>query len=234
MCNAHFNEHLAPLNRQHLEDIQAYLPAQSDFAEQVFHALISHLNPQVNLLVALVALKYQYDSGVKGILGRFGRVLYAPLSIVARTGFHEWTRFRPIIVEELHKSFLSFMMAKENRLALEGVMGEYGLTLSQRHCCGIILGESSAIEVFENSDEAKLRNEMRSYAESMGMPVRVVEFEDIPSENSDLGVSERAFYDLCSDVFARIAVQGYESYIDPRQELLWREIIDRKSDLVMS
>lgn len=232
MCNAHFNEHLAPLNRRHLEDIQTYFPAQAKFAEQIFHTLIAHLKPQVNLLVAFVALKYQYDSGVKGVFGRFGRVLYAPLSIVAKTGSHEWTRFRPLIVEELHKSFLSFMMAKENRLALEGVIGEYGLTLSQRHCCGIIFGESSAINAFETSDEAKLRNEMRSYAESMGMPVRAVGFEDIPSENSDLGVVERAFYDLCSDVFARTALQGYESYIDPRQELLWREIISQQLVLV--
>jgi len=234
MCNAHFNEHLAPLNRRHLEDIQTYFPAQSEFAEKVFHALISHLNPQVNLLVAFVALKYQYDLDMRGIFGRFGRVLYAPLSIVAKTGSHEWTRFRPIIVEELHKSFLSLMMAKENRLALECVMGEYGLTLSQRHCCGIIFGESSSVDRFEFSDEAKLRNEMRSYSESMGMPVRVVGFEDIPSENSDLGVVERAFYDLCSDVFARIALQGHESYIDPRQELLWDEIMERKPDFVMS
>lgn len=234
MCNAHFNEHLAPLNRRHLEDIQAYFPAQAEFAEKVFHALIFHLNPQVNLLVAFVVLKYQYDLGMRGIFGRFGRVLYAPLSIVAKTGSHEWTRFRPIVVEELHKSFLSFMMAKENRLALAGVMGEYGLTLSQGHCCGIIFGESSAVDAFEGSDDAKLRNEMRSYAESMGMPVSVVEFENIPSENSDLGVVERKFYDLYSDVFVQISLQGYESYIDPRQELLWQEIMDRKSDLVMS
>lgn len=234
MCNAHFNEHLAPLNRRHLEDIQTYFPAQAEFVEKVFHALISHLNPQVNLLVAFVALKYQYDGGMRGIFGRFGRVLYAPLSIVAKTGSHEWTRFRPIIVEELHKSFLSLMMAKENRLALEGVMGEYGLTLSQRHCCGIIFGESSSVDRFESSDEAKLRNEMRSYAESMGMPVRVEEFENIPSENSDLGLVERVFYDLCSDVLNKIAVQGYESYIDPRQELLWDEIVLSKPVLVNS
>lgn len=233
MCNGFYNERLAPLNRQHLIEIQAALPRQAKFAEEVFKVLIEHLNPQVNLLVAFVALKEQYDQGLRGIFGRFGRVLYAPLSIVAKTAEHEWTRFRPEPVEELHKSFLSFMMAKENRLALEGVMEGYGLTLSQRHCCGVIVGESSAVQAFESSDEAKLRNEMRSYAESMGMPVVVTEFDNIPAENSDLGDVEKAFYALYEWIFERISLQGRGAYVDPRQELLWNEIVLPQKPLVV-
>lgn len=118
------------------------------------------------------------------------------------------------------------MMAKENRLALEGVMGEYGLTLSQRHCCGVVVGETQAVKAFEESDEAKIRNEMRSYAESMSMPVDdQTGIENIPAENSDLGDVERKFYSLYEWIFNQMSLQGREAYIDSRQDLLWKEIV---------
>ena len=225
MCTENFNERLAPLNRRHLAHVQARFPRQHEFAESVFNILTQHLTPQSNLLVAFVALKELFDRGRSGIFGAFGRVLYAPLSIVARTGNHEWTRFRPQPVWELHDSFLSFMMAKPNRLALENFLGEQGMVLSQRHCCGILFGACDDVATFEQSDEARLRNTMRSYAESMGMPVSVSGFDDIPAENSDLGPTELEFYRLYEDTFATMEPQGRGAYIDDGQEELWGQIL---------
>lgn len=225
MCNDKFNERLAPLNKQHLREVQTQFPHQRAFAESVFSILTTNLTPQVNLLVAFVALKELYDRGRYGIFAAFGRVLYAPLSIVAKTGEHEWTRFRPVAVEELHTSFLSFMMAKPNRLALNRLFGKHGLAFSQGHCCGILFGAAADITAYENSKLFANRNQMRSYAEAMGMPVVAVEFDSIPTENSDLGPTEREFYELYEETFARMQSQGRESYQDRTLEMLWQDIV---------
>ena len=226
MCNDSFHEHLAPLDDQHLAEIKAIHPRQANFAEEVFGILKKGLSPQVNLLVAFVILKKIYDSHLQGIFSAFGRVLYAPLSIVAKTGDHEWTRFRPAPVAELHDSFLSFMLAKPNRLALEGLLEERGLMLSQRHCCGILFGLRDDVQEFEDSEIAQIRNEMRSYAESMGMPVVVADFDEIPNLNSDLGPAEYEFYRLYMETFNQMSKRGRPAFIDCRQEDNWDKIVN--------
>ena len=85
MCGDIFYERLAPLNKKHLRQIQLMYPFQKEFAERVFHVLTENLNPQANLLVMFVVLKDFYDRGEAGIFSEFGRVLYVPLSIVAKT-----------------------------------------------------------------------------------------------------------------------------------------------------
>lgn len=231
MCNEDFNERFAPLNRRHLAEVQEQFPQQETFARSVFNILTRDLTPQVNLLVAFVILKELYDRGRAGIFGKFGRVLYAPLSIVAKTGAHEWTRFRPKPVEELHSSFLSFMMAKPNKIALEYELKGYGIMLSQRHCCGILFGSPKDVIAFEQSEDARLRNIMRSYAESMGMPVVVADFDDIPAENSDLGPVEREFYERYEQVFGHMTPQGRSVYHDPTQDTIWDTIIASSSNM---
>jgi hypothetical protein len=225
MCNEHFNERLAPLNRQHLVEVQAQYPEQANFAASVYEVLTKNLTPQVNLLVTFVALKQQFDEGRQGIFGAFGRVLYAPLSIVAKTGVHEWTRFRPQAVEELHTSFLSFMMAKPNRQALNRLLGRYDLAFSQGHCCGILFGRAADVAAYENSPLFARRNVMRSYAEAMAMPVVSTSFAEIPAENSDLGPTEQDFYDRYEQTFARMLPQGRLAHCDYVHERIWESIV---------
>lgn len=225
MCNSIFNHRLAPLNKRHLEKVIEIFPHQAGFAKEVFRVLTKNLTPQTNLLVAFVLLKEQYDVGRKGIFSSFGKILYAPLSIVAKTGEHEWTRFRPQPVEELHTSFLSFMMAKPNRRALNNLLGRYGLCFSQAHCCGILFGKKNDVSSFEKSDLFKRRNLMRSYAEAMAMPVSETDFEDIPGVTSDLGQTEIEFYDLYQIVFDRIGSQKIENYQNNQMDRIWNEII---------
>lgn len=112
MCNDNFNERLAPLNPHHLQALNNIYPEQKKFATKVYDILTRNLTPQANLLVTFVVLKQMFDEGCSGIFRNFGSILYVPLSIVAKTSQHEWTRFRPVPVMELHDSFLSFMMAK--------------------------------------------------------------------------------------------------------------------------
>lgn len=230
MCNQVYDEHLAPLNEQHLREVQAQYPGQADFAEKLYKVLTKNLTPQVNLFVSFVVLKEMYDQGKNGIFSAFGRVLYAPLSIVAKTGEHEWTRFRPRSVNELHTSFLSFMMAKPNRLALNGLFGQYGLVLSQGHCCGILFGAKDDVVSYEQSELFAKRNQMRSYAESMAMPVAETSFENIPAVTSDLGAAEREFYKLYENTFAKMAIQGRDAYRDDTQERIWDEIVVKVVD----
>jgi hypothetical protein len=225
MCNDRFNPRLAPLNRQHLRDVQARFPQQAAFAAEVYDILTDRLTPQANLLVTFVVLKDLFDRGRAGIFNAFGRVLYAPLSIVAQTGPHEWTRFRPSAVDELHTSFLSFMMAKPNRLALNRLFGRYGLAFSQGHCCGILFGAEADLAAYEASDLFGQRNRMRSYAEAMGMPVVETGFEAVPPANSDLGPVEREFYRLYEETFAHMTEQGRAAHIDPAMRELWEGIV---------
>jgi hypothetical protein len=227
MCNSIFNHRLAPLNEKHLEDIKGVFPDQSTFLQETYEVLTKDLRPQVNLLVAFAVLKHQFDNGVRGIFGNFGKVLYAPLSIVAKTGEHEWTRFRPQPVDELHTSFLSFMMAKPNRYALNNLFGKYGLCFSQGHCCGILFGDIADVSNYEKSDLFKTRNVVRSYAESMAMPVVETDFAEIPIVTSDLGIAEKSFYDLYEETFSKIGVQSVSDYKDSGVSESWNLIISK-------
>ena len=231
MCNAIFNHKLAPLNKKHVEDIKNIFPNQSNFIERTYEILTNNLRPQVNLLVAFTILKHQLDNGVSGIFGNFGRVLYAPLSIVSKTGEHEWTRFRPKPVDELHTSFLSFMMAKPNRNGLNSFFGEHGLCFSQGHCCGILFGETNDVANYEQSELFRTRNTVRSYAESMAMPVVELDFELLPLVTSDLGKSEKEFYDLYEKVFLQISEQSIDSYKDESIDNSWNFIISKVINL---
>jgi len=231
MCNHTFNSRLAPLDNQHVEEIVGQFPRHESFIRQAARILKENLTPQVNLLVALVVFKEQLSQGARGIFSKYGDVLYAPLSIVGRTGNHEWTRFRPQPVGELHSSFLSFMMAKENFQSLNIFLARHGLVLSRRHCCGILFGAIVDVDAFERSDDAALRNKMRSYAESMGMPVVDCSFGDIPGENSDLGPIEQDFYQMYKDIFSRMSIRDRSSFIDTEQDDLWDRIISEKNSL---
>jgi len=227
MCNCIYNPRLVPLNKKHLEDIKEIYPNQSEYAEKLFNVLTKNLCPQVNLFVSFVILKNMYDEGLSGIFSNFGKVLYAPLSIVAKTDEHQWTRFRPGVVDELHTSFLSFMMAKPNRISLNNLLNSYGLCFSQGHCCGILFGEKSDVDSYEKSDLFKGRNEMRSYAESMAMPVESVEFKDIPMVTSDLGLTERDFYKRYESTFQKMSFQSRENFVDSNKDFLWESIISK-------
>ncbi len=225
MCNKEYNERLLPLNQTHLADIKAQFPHQSAYADELYAVLTKDLSPQVNLFVTFMLLKEMFDQNVRGIFGTFGKVLYAPLSIVAKTGEHEWTRFRPRAVNELHTSFLSFMMAKPNRHALNALLGRQGLCFSQAHCCGITFGAVADIAEFEKSELFKARNTLRSYAESMAMPVVEVPFEEVPLITSDLGDAERTFYKMYEEVFAKMTPQQPQDFVDTTKDALWDSIV---------
>lgn len=227
MCNKTVNTNLLPLTETHLEEVERIHPKQASFARALYAVLTQDLTPQVNLLVCFVVLKRLYDEGKAGIFSEFGRVLYAPLSIVAHTAEHEWTRFRPKPVEELHTSFLSFMMAKPNREALNVLLGTQKLCFSQAHCCGILFGAKDDIAALEASELYKARNKMRSYAESMAMPVVDVPFEDVPLVTSDLGNVEREFYALYEETFAQMTPHTLEGSMKQEMNHLWDGIIQK-------
>lgn len=225
MCNSNFNHRLAPANKNHVNDLKKVFPKYSSYIEEVYGILTKDLSPQVNLLVLFTVLKVMYDKKLLGIFSEFGNILYAPLSIVAKTGDHEWTRFRPKFVEELHTSFLSFMMAKPNRIELNKFLGTHGLCFSQGHCCGVLFGSKKDVKKYEKSDLFKARNLMRSYAESMAMPVVTAEFDNLPIVTSDLGESERLFYKIYEYVFSKISIQQRKDLVDENKNILWEGII---------
>jgi len=225
MCREKFNENLAPLTIADLAFVQRTFPEQSTFAKQVYDALVKDLTPQKILLVALTIMKKLYDEGFNGIFHEFGKIIYGPLSIVAKTGSHEWTRFRPQIVTELHEAFLPFMMASPNRQKLQLVMASYGLALDTLHCCGVVIGEVGAVQNLLDSPLAAKRNRMRSYAETMAMPVAKVPFEKVPAQTSDLGLTERYFYKLLEDTLGVMLQLGYDFYINHSMEEIWDAIV---------
>ncbi len=199
MCNANFNPRLAPVTETQAKKLQSLYPVQSAFIKDVHAAMTDGLAPQTNLLVMFTLLRHQYQQKASGILANY-KLLYVPLSIVAKTGERLWTRFRPQAVKELHTSFLSFMMAETNRNAVNAVCGKYGLAFGQGHCCGVLFGTPDAIKAYQNSELYRERNFLRSGIESLAMPVEEVSFEEIPENNIDLGIAEREFFELYQEV----------------------------------
>lgn len=205
MCNKNFHSHLSPATQTHADELKTLFPNQTQFIQDVYDALTDRLAPQVNLLVMFTLLREQYQKKAVGILETYG-LLYVPLSIVAKTGEQTWTRFRPRPVEELHKSFLSFMMAETNRIRLNKVCNKYGLGFGQGHCCGVLFGAPEDIARYQDSELYKQRNRFRSAAESLGMPVETVSFQKIPSQTIDLGTAEREFFEGYEDTLRRLSL----------------------------
>lgn len=195
MCNANFNPRLAPVTETQAQELQSLYPMQSPFIKDIHVAMTRGLAPQTNLLVMFTLLRQQYQQNASGILAKY-KLLYVPLSIVAKTGERLWTRFRPQPVKELHTSFLSFMMAETNRNVVNAACGKYGLAFGQSHCCGVLFGTPEAIKAYQESELYHERNFLRSGIESLAMPVEEVSFENIPENNIDLGVAEREFFEL--------------------------------------
>lgn len=195
MCNSNFNPRLAPVTETQAKELQSMYPMQSAFIKDVHAAMTRGLAPQTNLLVMFTLLRHQYQQKASGILAKY-KLLYVPLSIVAKTGERLWTRFRPQAVKELHTSFLSFMMAETNRIAVNTVCKKYGLAFGQGHCCGVLFGTPEDIAAYQQSNLYCERNLLRSGIESLAMPVEEVSFDEIPENNIDLGMSECEFFEL--------------------------------------
>jgi hypothetical protein len=200
-----FNPRLSPVTEQHVQELQEIYPDHSNFIREVYEAMTLGLAPQVNLLVMFAVLREQYRLKSAGILEKH-RLLYVPLSIVAKTGKSVWTRFRPKSVKELHTAFLSFMMAETNRNKVNAVCGNYGLGFGQAHCCGVLFGKPGDIKEFQNSKLYKDRNFLRSFIESQGMQVNEVSFDQIPSRNIDLGVAEREFFEMYDKALGQLTL----------------------------
>lgn len=231
MCNDNFNLRLAPANEVLKLDLISRFPSQKEYIEDLYNVLTLNLSAQANLLVMFTLLKIQADNNEKGIFAKFGNVLYAPLSIVAKTGEHEWSRFRTKQVEELHTSFLSFMMAQENRIGLNKTLAKYNLSFATAHCCGIIFGDKKSVRALMNSDLIKVRNRMRSYAESMAMPVHVEEVQNIPTINSDLGKTEKELYEAYEAFFETATPQSRRDFVDEAKVAEWEQILKAKTDI---
>jgi hypothetical protein len=205
MCNANFNPRLAPVTAMQAKELKSLYPAQSSFIEDVYKAMTDGLAPQTNLLVMFTLLRHQYQQRAQGILTEH-KLLYVPLSIVAKTGEQLWTRFRPQAVKELHTSFLSFMMAETNRNAVNAVCGKYRLAFGQGHCCGVLFGTPDAIKAYQQSELYRKRNFLRSAIESLAMPVEEVSFEEISENNIDLGIAEREFFELYEEACQKLSL----------------------------
>lgn len=228
MCNANFNPRLAPVTETHAKELQQLFPAQSEFIRDVYIAMTKGLAPQANLLVMFTLLRHQYQQKSSGILAKY-QLLYVPLSIVAKTGEMLWTRFRPQPVKELHTSFLSFMMAETNRIAVNNVCKKYNLAFGQGHFCGVLFGTSDDIAIYQKSNLYQERNLLRSSIESLAMPVEEVLFHEIPENNIDLDVSELEFFALYESTCAQLSLPACTHKIPPsfmqKIDITWEKVL---------
>ena len=228
MCNANFNPRLAPVTETQAKELQQLFPTQSEFIKNVYTAMTKGLAPQTNLLVMFTILRHQYQQKSSGILAKY-RLLYVPLSIVAKTGEMLWTRYRPQSVKELHTSFLSFMMAETNRIAVNNVCKKYDLAFGQGHCCGVLFGTPEDIAMYQKSNLYQERNLLRSSIESLAMPVEEVLFDDIPENNIDLGVSELEFFELYELVCEKLSLPACSHKIPlsfmQKIDITWEKVL---------
>lgn len=232
MCNAVFNPRLSPMTAVHALELSEVFPQEANFISDIFEAMTDHFRPQVNLLVMFAGLKHLLKNPMNGVLGD-KNVRYVPLSVVAKTGDQEYSRYRPGSVGELHTSFLSFMMARRNVKKVEQVCEQHGVKLSCNHCCGVIFGTPEAVQTYEKSEDYKARCTLRSYAESMAMPVvETEEVDEVPAGNIDLGESEREFFRIYESCMQNLSLPASREKValdtSPIFEA-WSHIVSRES-----
>lgn len=228
MCTDLFNARLSPMTATHAAELCEIFPREESFISDLFRVMTEHFCPQVNLLVMFSALKHLVRERRDGALGERG-LGYVPLSVVTRSGEHEYTRYRPRAVRELHTSFLPFMMAKRNVESVESVCDLYGTKLSRNHCCGVIFGPRAAVEAYEGSEDYRARCTLRSYAESMGMPiVEVEDTSEVPGANIDLRAAELRFFELYESCMHRLTLPRSRREVDLDPAAIseaWRNIV---------
>ena len=191
MCAINDGNHFfRPMVRNDLEAVKsAYPQIQKNMIDDVYAAMTD--SNTIRPAVMLVILE-----GINRIEGRltgnssYGAVFaYSALQIRDGGNGKIFHRFQDPIMEHIHDAMLQFALAERNMRLVQEVLTGYGYNLT--HFCDCGCGITYDGSDYMRSAEYRAVNMLRSYGESIGAPVSIVEnIDDIPLSLTDMHQDE--------------------------------------------
>ena len=190
MCGIHDHDFQRPLHQLDVQPACAYYQIPFALGQSIFEAMTDWEVPEVaSFVLILEGLRRYYDQDF-GVNEDFGP--WIPLSAISLDA--EFVRYRTPAMQVFHDAFVAFNMSERNRGLVNEVLARDGLSLMTLHSCGVVILPFASRERFLNSTVHKVRNYLRSRANSLGTPLVLVDnFAAIPVA-VDMGQSEFQTY----------------------------------------
>lgn len=113
-----------------------------------------------------------------------------------------------------HDAFVAFYMSERNHRLVNEALESSNAQLMTLHSCGLVMVPLNKIDEFLNSKLHKVRNYLRSRANSIGTPMVMVDsFYDIPVK-VDMGNSEFNSYARARDILTSLPTREIADF-DP-------------------
>lgn len=208
MCGIHDHEFQRPLHQLDVQPVCEYYQIPFLLGQRLFEAMTDWETPELATFVLLCeALRRYYDSDF-GVNQDFGP--WIPLSAISLD--EEFVRYRTPAMKVFHDAFIAFNMSERNRNLVNQELTQEGVALMTLHSCGIVIIPLAKVEAFLNSRIHKVRNYLRSRANSIGTPLVLVDsFAAIPVA-VDMGESEFNSYRRAWEILTSLPDQELPSF----------------------
>jgi hypothetical protein len=215
MCGIHDHDFQRPLHQLDVLDISKYYQIPFDFCQTIFEAMTDWETPELASYILVIEAVKRFQEKDYGINQNFGP--WIPLSAISLDS--EFTRYRTPAMQVFHDAFIAFNMSERNRDILDSVLKEKQMKLVTLHSCGIVIVSLEKYLEFMNCKLHKVRNKLRSRANSIGTPLVLVDnFEEIPCQ-TDMGKSEFQSYHRAWKLLTNIAKRSIDTSVDIEADL---------------
>lgn len=215
MCGIHDHNYQRPLHQLDVLDISKDYQIPFDFCQAVFEAMTDWETPELASYILVIEAIKRFQEKDYGINQNFGP--WIPLSAISLD--EKFIRYRTPAMQVFHDAFIAFNMSERNRDILDTVLAEKQMKLVTLHSCGIVIVAVEKYAEFMNCKLHKVRNKLRSRANSIGTPLVLVNnFEDIPCQ-TDMGESEFQSYYRAWKLLTSIAVRNIDISINIEADL---------------
>lgn len=191
MCGIHDHDFQRPLHQLDVQPVCAHYQIPFALGQRIFEAMTDWEVPEVaSFVLILEGIRRYYDQDF-GVNEDFGP--WIPLSAIGLD--EEFIRYRTPAMQVFHDAFVAFNMSQRNRGLVNEVLEREGLTLMTLHSCGVVVLPCTAKKRFLDSTIHKVRNYLRSRANSLGTPLVLVDDFAAISGPVDMGPSEFHTYE---------------------------------------
>lgn len=191
MCGISSSLYQRPMAQEYVLPVAQAYGMSFETAQGIFEAMTDWEVPEVSAFVLIMDTLYRYQQKDYGVNGDFGP--WTPLSAI--TIDEHFVRYRTPEMQIFHDGFLAFNMSQRNREAVDGYLQKnHGVHIVTSHSCGVAVVAKEDRDTYLQSRLHKVRNYLRSRANSIGTELIVVNsLEELPT-NVDMGTSEKDAY----------------------------------------